>query len=59
MSSESVCQAARSWWTWQFSHAFSREVYDLYIVSPEYFGYTLVPTRTITQYINGLLRNVN
>jgi hypothetical protein len=26
----------------QFSHAFRRDFYDFYSVSPEYFGYTLV-----------------
>jgi hypothetical protein len=28
----------------QFSHAFSGEVYEFYSFSPEYFGYTLVPS---------------
>jgi hypothetical protein len=43
MSSESVCQVARSWVdVGSFHTRFGREVYEFYSVSPEYFGYTLV-----------------
>jgi hypothetical protein len=43
MSSESVCQVARSWGGHgQFSHALNGEVYDYYSVGPECFGYTFV-----------------
>jgi hypothetical protein len=43
VSSESVCQVARSWVdVGSFSHTFTGEVYDFYSVSPEYFGYSLV-----------------
>jgi hypothetical protein len=43
MSSESMCQVALSWVNvGSFHTPFSGKVYDLYSVSPECFGYTLV-----------------
>jgi hypothetical protein len=35
----------------QFSHAFSGEVYDFYIVSSEHFGYTLVLDVTLQKAV--------
>jgi hypothetical protein len=42
MSSESVCQVARSWVDVGSFYAFSGEVSDFYSVSPKYFGYILL-----------------
>jgi hypothetical protein len=43
MSSESVCQVARSWVdVGSFHSRFSGEVYGFDSVSPEYFGYILI-----------------
>jgi hypothetical protein len=43
MPSESVCQVERSWVdVGSFHKRFSGEVYKLYSVSPEYFGFTRV-----------------